>query len=307
MSAVVILMAAAMAAIGLTGDVGGYLERSADAEYSGEQYVSCVTPDGDRTTVFEVAQVDGTVVAWAGADDATILTMGPGRSATITGDEVEAAVVEGNGVLDDSDAYDVGSTTEVTYLGREASEVWLMRQGEQRVVLTVDTETDAVVRARTYDDDGALYCDRRMLTFTAGTTDMPDVAVTVEVEASTPIDEVPSLLPDEIDGFLLLDTYPLDDGTLSYYSDGYFSVGVVVTERPFGFAPEDEVTTVTTEAGEYRRSYQAGSVTVTWESDEGNLAVIGDVPPDLLDSILDGLPAPVNEGFLGRIWSRLFG
>lgn len=307
MSLSVWLMAAALAGSSLIGDVGGYLERSADAEYSGEQYVSCDTPDGDRTTVFEVAQVDGTVVAWAGAEDAPILTMGPGRSATISGDEVEAAVVEGSGVIDESDPYEVGATHDVMFLGRDAIEVSLLRQGDERVVLTVDAETEAVVRTRTYDDSGDLYCDRRMLTFSPGTSAIPEVAVAVDVEAATPTDDIPSVLPDEIDGFFLLDTYPLEDGTLSYYSDGYFSVGVVVTSRGFGFAEGEEVTTISTQKGEFRRSYQAGSVTVTWESADGNLAVIGDVPPDLLESILGGLPQPASEGFLGRIWSSLFG
>lgn len=306
MNSGVLLLVAAMAGTGLTGDVGGYLERSAEAEFSGEQYVSCATPDGERTAVFDVAQVEGTVVAWAGSDGAPILTMGPGRSATISGDEVEAAVVEGSGVADGSDAFEVGPTSDGTYLGREVVEVSLLRDGEERVLLTVDTETDAVMRARTFDAGGDLYCDRRMLTFTAGTAEMPDVG-NIEVEAESPTDDVPALLPSEIEGFALLDTYTLDDGTLSYYSDGYFSAGVVVTDRPLGFGPEDEITTVSDEAGEYRRSYQAGSVTVTWESDAGNVAVIGDVPPDLLDSILEGLPAPSSEGFFGRMWSRLFG
>lgn len=308
MNLAALLMAAALVGSPLTGDVGGYLERSAEAEYSGEQYVSCVTPDGDRTAVFDMAQVDGTVVAWAAADEAAIVTMGPGRSTTISGDEVEAAVVEGSAAVGDDDAYQAGSTTEVSYLGREAMEVPLLRDGDElRVLLTIDSETEAVVRARTYDAEGDLYCDRRMVTFTAGAADVPDVAVDVDVETASPTDDVPALLPAEIGGFRLLDTYPLDDGTLSYYSDGYFSVGVVVTDRPVGFDPEEDVTVVPAAAGEYQRSYLAGSVTVTWETREGNLAVIGDVPPDLVDSILAGLPDPASEGFFDRIWSRLFG
>lgn len=306
MNSGVLLLLAAMAGTGLTGDVGGYLERSSEAEFSGEQYVSCATPDGDRTAVFDVAQVEGTVVAWAGAEGAPVLTMGPGRSATISGDEVEAAVVEGSGFAGGSDVFEVGPTSDGTYLGRDVVEVPLLRDTEKRVLLTVDTETDAVLRARTFDASGDLYCDRRMLTFNAGTAGVPEVA-TIEVEADSPTDDVPDLLPSEIEGFVLLDTYTLDDGTLSYYSDGYFSAGVVVTDRPLGFGSEDEITTVSSESGNYRRSYQAGSVTVTWESDDGNVAVIGDVPPDLLDSILEGLPAPSTEGFFGRMWSRLFG
>lgn len=302
----VFLVVAGLTGVPLVGDVGGYLERSAEAEFAGEQLVSCETPDGSRTAVFDIAQVEGTVMAWAADGDAPIVTLGPGTSAIIDGDEVAVASVEGS-EDDDIDTFQVGERADVTYLGRPAREVALMRDGSERVLLTVDAATDAIVRTRTYDGEGNLYCDRRMLTFESGPggVELPEMAG--EQSTTAPLDEAPTVLPPEIAGFVLRDTYPLGEGTMSYYSDGYFSLGVVVTSRPFVVVGGDDTVTVESGTGSYQRTFQAGSVTVTWESHPGNLAVMGDLPPDLLDSVLDELPSPMAEGFLGRLWSRLFG
>lgn len=305
MSVGALLVVAALAATPITGDLGGFMERSSEAEFSGEQLVSCRTPDGDRTSVFEVAQVDGTVIAWVSAAEAPVVTMTPGRAATISGDQVEVTAVEGS-TPDPADVYEVGTRTDVSYLGRDAFEVSLFRDETERVRLTVDTETDVVVRTRTFDDQGALYCDRRLVTFEPNPTSVPEVISGVETEPVAPLDEPGDEMPETIAGFQLLDAYALDNGTLSYYSDGFFSVGVVVTSSTL-LAAEDEVVVVPADRGEYRRTYQAGSVTVTWDAEVGNMGVIGDLPPDLLERFLEELPPPTQHGFFGRIWSRLFG
>lgn len=302
----VLLVAAAMAATPVMADLGGYLERSAEAEFSGEQLVACETPDGARSSVFNLAQVDGTVVAWEAGDEVPIVAVAPGLSVTVTGDEVEASVVEGNPVAE-SDLYSVGSAREITYLGRPAEEVPLMREGDERVRLVVDSATDVVVRTYTYDGDGSLYCDRRLLSFQLDVSDVPSVVLSAEVEAATPIDSAPEQLPETIEGFSLVDTYSLDEGTLSYYSDGFFSAGVVLTTRPITFSQNDDVVEIDLDSGEYRRSHQAGVATITWVSGAGNMAVIGDLPPDLLDALVSDLPDPVRENFFDRIWNRLFG
>lgn len=304
-------LGALVLAIALTGspvaaDLGGYLERSAETEFSGEQLVSCETPDGSRSSLFRVAQVDGTVAAWASDDDAPIVTVGPGRSAVIDGEEVEASVIEGTEAVG-SDQYEAGDEIETVFLGRPATDVSLLRDGSERVRLTIDRATGSVVRTRTFDGAGQEYCDRRLLSFDTENVEIPIAAVPVTVEdAALPIEDVPEVLPETIEGFRLADTYALDDGSLSYYTDGFFSAGVVLTDRPLGLGSDDLIT-FERNGGEYSREYQAGSVTVTWVSASGNMAVIGDLPPDLLEALVDELPAPVQEGFFGRIWSRLFG
>ena len=306
MSPITALVLALIMGSSVTADVDGYLERSAEAEFMGEQLISCDTPDGSRSSVFSLAQVEGAAVAWvAGAED-TVVRMAPGSNVTVAHGEVEAALIEGT-LETDASVYNVGSTDEVEYLGRDAREVTLLREGEERVVLTVDAATDAIVRTVTLDGDGSRYCDRRLLSFTTDLSGVPSVDETIEGVPSQPVEVVPEDLPDEAAGFELVDTYELENGTLSYYSDGFFSAGVVLTSRPISFPEGVDVSQVEGERGRYRRSYQPGSVTLSWQSAGENVAVIGDLPPDLLDAFVAELPAPSTDGFFGRIWQRLFG
>lgn len=290
----------------VSADLGGYLERSSEAEFTGEQLVACETPDGRRSSVFNLAQTDGTVVAWEGGEDAPLVGVAPGLSVTVTGEAVESAVVEGSAVVD-SDQYTIEEGGESTFLGRPVSEVSLVRDGTERVRMTVDSDTDAVLRTITYADDGSPYCDRRLLSFEEDLTGVPELAVDAAADPASPIDEHPDDLEQTIEGFELVDTYSLDGGTLSYYSDGFFSAGVAVTRHPIDLSESDDVVEFGAEGGTYQRSYQAGSVTVTWKADAGNMVLIGDLPPDLLESFLDELPPPGQDNFFDRIWSRLFG
>ena len=291
----------------VSADLGGYLERSATAEFSGEQLVACDTPDGSRDAVFEVAQSEGVVAAWSAADDDSLVTVGLGTMATISGDQIAATAVEGTDADVDSPSYEIGSEESVTYLGRPAQDVAIRRDGVERVRLTVDVDTEAVVRTQTFLENGSLYCDRRLLSFEPdAAAELPDRAE-IDVDPASPMESSPAALPATTQGFDLLDTYQLDDGTLSYYSDGFFSLGVVVTDRPVQFGAVEDVVSVTTDSGEYQRLYSAGRVTVVWETGSENLALIGDLPPDLVEGVLADLPAPVDAGFFERIWMRLFG
>lgn len=301
-----LVLSVVLTATAVAGDLGGYLERSAESEFAGEQLVACDTPDGDRSSLFQIAQSEGIVAAWVSDDaEVPIVTVGPGTSSIIEEETVEATLVEGT-VMEGEEVYSVGEETETTFLGRPALDVSLLRDGTERVRLTVDAETGAVVRTRAYDGSGDLYCDRRLLSFETGPVTLPDGAEAAgDQESAEPI-PAPDLLPAEIAGFQLLDTYELEDGTLSYYSDGFFSAGVVLTDRPVSLGIEDAVA-FRRGGAEYLRQYEAGTVTVTWTTAEGNMALVGDLPPDLLAEVVDGLPAPSQRGFFGRIWETLFG
>lgn len=306
MNLVAMVVAALVVGVPVPADLGGYLERSSEAEFTGEQLVTCETPDGGRSSVFNLAQSDGTVVAWEGGEDDPLVGVAPGLSVTVTGEAVESAVVEGSPVVD-SDQYTVEEGGESTYLGRPVQEVSLVRDGIERVQMTIDSDTDAVLRTVTYADDGSSYCDRRLLSFEEDLSGVPELAVDAATDPASPIDDHPDDLEPTIEGFQLVDTYSLDDGTLSYYSDGFFSAGVAITRRPITFGESDDVVEFEGESGPYQRSYQAGSVTVTWEADSGNMVLIGDLPPDLLESFLEELPPPEQNNFFDRIWSSLFG
>lgn len=306
MNVAVVALAALMAAPTLMPDLEGYLEGSADAEFHGEMLVDCATPDGRRDTLFEIAQVDGSVVAWSDDSDEPVVAVAPGRIATATGGSVEASVVDAASTGEHA-AYETDETDpDARYLSRAVSEVTVRRNGVERLRLLVDDATGAVLRTTTFTADGEPYCDRRLLAFDEGASDVPEVDAG-EMEPTQPLDEAPVELPDEAAGFSLAETYPVEDGSLSYYTDGFFSFGVVITDRPIGFDDGADVVDVTISGDEYRRSYEAGRVTVTWTVGDDNMALIGDMPPDLTEDVIERLPEPTDRGFFGRLWHSLFG
>jgi hypothetical protein len=100
-------------------------------------------------------------------------------------------LVEGT-VMEGEEVYSVGEETEATFLGRPALDVGLIRDGIERVRLTVDVETGAVVRTRAYDGSSELYCDRRLLSFETGPVTLPDGAEAAgEQESTEPIPAAP--------------------------------------------------------------------------------------------------------------------
>lgn len=291
----------------LVPDLEGYLEGSAEAEFHGEMLVACETPDGRRDALFQIAQVDGSVVAWSSQSGEPVVAVAPGRSATSTGESVEASVVRAAAPGEEAAAYETRETqTDREYLGRDVSEVTVQRDGVDRLRMVVDDDTDAVLRTTSYTADGEPYCDRRLLSFEQGAGEVPEVE-TGDVEPTEPLDDAPDMLPEEVAGFTLADTYPVEEGTMSYYTDGFFSFGLVVTDRPIGFGDDTEVVDVTIAGGDYQRSYEAGRVTVAWTVGEENMALVGDLPPDLTQTVIDVLPEPTRQGFFGRLWEQLFG
>ncbi|CAN5841033.1 hypothetical protein BH23ACT5_BH23ACT5_12910 [soil metagenome] len=306
MTPLAVVFAVLIAVPGPVADVGGHLERSGEADFSGEQLVTCDTPDGPRDSLFQIAQVDGSVLAWEIGSDEVLVSIGGGLTAMVTGGGSETVVLEGSTAGNAPVSYETHDTSSVSYLGRDSQEVSMHRDGTERVRMVIDTETGVVVRMRTFDADGTIYCDRRLISFSPGNGGVPDFDVDHDGEAVQRLEEAPSMLPEELAGFELVDTYAMEDGTLSYYSDGFFSFGVVVTDRPLGFAAGSQIVTDDTARGEYRRSYEAGRVTVAWTSATGSVAFIGDTPPDLTEEALEGLPDPVNPNLLERIWNRLF-
>jgi hypothetical protein len=61
------------------------------------------------------------------------------------------------------------------------------------------------------------------------------------------------------------------------------------------------------ENGVYARSFSPGQVTYSWETRDGAMALVGDLPPDMHADVLAGLALPFAPGILQRLWRNLFG
>jgi len=268
------------------------LERSRQASYSAEQIISCNTPDGLRDGLVRIAQ-DGSDI-WVGSknDSGEWTLLQGGENATST-------TVESNDPL-----YVVDDESASLFLGRSAITYDLVRDGMLRAEIVFDQQTGALVEATTFLDDGSFYCQRRFVSFDPTSPSLDSVAPD-EGEALQEFEDVDTALPGAIASFDRLDLYLDDDGsTFAYYSDGFFSFAVF--ETPTTVALPDGVAVEVT-GSVYERSFTAGQATYVWETAAGGMAFVGDLPPDLHESVLAALPKSETPGILRRLWRSLFG
>lgn len=302
-SAGVLVVFAAVPAQAL--ELGEYLRRSGEAEFTGRQVVACATPDGVRDAVLEVEQADGVLVVREPVSEGSAVTMSAVGTAVASDDgSVSTTVVTGrdeDGIHD----YQVVAEQAVVYQGRSATEVTVRRDGIDRARMTFDSETGALVRTETLNLDGSRYCEISMTGFSPGTGDLLSALVPVDPNASALPEVDGADLPAELGGFDRIDVYELREGqVVAYYSDGLFSFTLLRSDRPLD--PGD-LAVFDGDRGPYHRSFGPNQALYVWTADDVGYALLGDQPLDLQDQVLADLPAPSTSGFWNRFWRRLFG
>ncbi|HEX6946900.1 MAG TPA: hypothetical protein VF246_06085 [Acidimicrobiia bacterium] len=301
----VLVMALALLTPGLlVGDLSGILERGGEASYGAEQVVSCLTPDGVTSAILTIEQSGGNMVVGSDLLGVTSFATGPGDLTMMHRDgSVEHATVIGR-EAPQTVPYEVVELGGLTFLGREATAYRLERAGLVRAELVLDDVTGVVVRSTTYGADGALYCIHRFISFDPGSRELPQVTKE-EGPTLEPLEEASGIFPEQIAGFVRLDEYE-DPGGLrfTYYSDGFFSFAVFQTPA---MVPLPDAVLVSRNRGDYQRAFTAGQVFYTWEIERGGMALVGDLPPDMHDAVLDDLPEPERPGWFRRLWRSIFG
>jgi len=284
------------------------LTRGNEATYSAEQTISCSTPDGVRDAVVRITQMDGELRVFSGVTDEVEVAAGDGTWSVRRGDGLVAEAEVDAGEKEKSEpVYTVAEEEAVEYLGRAAMSYLLIRDGEPRGELTFDDETGALVEAITFTLDGGVYCERR---FTSIDTEIEsasalDAQAVAGDEGSSPVVAGETSLPEEVSRFELLDQYEDEDGLrFAYYSDGFFSFALFETPTPVELP---EASSVELAGGAYARAFTAGQVTYVWETVSGGMALVGDLPPDLHEAVLNEMPHPQDPGFFRRWWRNLFG
>lgn len=280
------------------------LERSREASYSAEQFITCQTPDGTRDAVVRIVQSEGEIRIGSSTGEYLEVSAGFGDwTLSVEGGVVSAVslAAAGDHVTPD---YQVEDGIPISFLGRDATAYSLTKDGVLRAELVFDDELGALVQATSYSTDGTPYCDRRFISLQPAPSAAPTTEA-LDLELVTPIEVDESELPESVAGFERLDFYRDDTGvTFAYYSDGLFSFAVFETPYPVELPDAVKV-----EAGEaaYLRSFTPGQVTLVWETRDGGMALLGDAPPDLIDAVLAELPQPYDQGLLRRLWNRIFG
>jgi hypothetical protein len=284
-------------------DLDELLDESGEASYTAEQVISCSTPDGVRDAVVELSQVGGEIHVGAPVDPDVEVSSGYGGWSLVR----EGSIVNSANVRATTEApasrytVDEGSATE--YLSRDATLYHMIGDGVVRAELVIDAEIGALLRVATFTEDGRVYCERKFIAFD------PEPPTLLEPNAApeTVFSEsgVESDLPETLNGFDRLDVYEDDKGFIfAYYSDGFFSFAVFQTPAVVAL---DEGSPVSISERAYIRSFSPGQVSIAWETLHGGMALVGDLPPDMHQDVLAGLPAPQDPGLLRRLWRNLFG
>jgi hypothetical protein len=284
-------------------DLSSYFTRAAAAEFSGDQVVTCTTPVGIRDSAARVAQKAGVMYVSAGVEGAPAISASAGTLA-VTGPGGTARTVQVAAATKPPTSYQLGTIEQVTYLERPADRLTLTTGGRARVRLTFDDATGAILRSETLNADGTVYCTTKMTTFVPGTPRVP-AAGAGQVRTLEKATEFPSeVFPDRIASFRRLDVYGWNtDGEMAYYSDGFFAFALYHVPGRFSVDEVADAKEWTGKLGEYWRWYRPGTVTFVWDTDEGGMALYGDIPVDLQPTVLTELPPPARPSFFDRILS----
>ncbi len=291
------------ASVALGADLDELLERSGEASYSAEQIITCSTPDGVRDAVVRITQSAGEIRVGAPVDSDLSVASGYGGYTLLRGGDVVSSTAVEEATDEVVPRYVLDDGVPRVFLGRDATLYRMVGDGLVRAELLIDLEIGALLRVVTFDADGQVYCERRFISFDTSPAAV-DVSDPVEIE---PIQtsHAATDLPEALAGFTRLDLYSDDDGFIfAYYSDGFFSFAVFETPSVVQLS---EPSTFEIDGESYDRSFTPGQVTFSWESRSGAMAMIGDLPPDMHQTVLDGLPDPHSPGLFRRLWRSLFG
>lgn len=284
-------------------DLSSYFTRAATAEFTGDQVVTCTTPVGIRDSASRVAQKAGVIYLSAGVEGAPAVSAGAGTLA-VTGPGGSVNSVQVAAATKPPTGYQLGTVEQITYLNRASDRLTLTNSGKDRVRLTFDDATGALLRSETLNADGTVYCTTKMTTFVPGTPrvtssgsgDVRKLVKAAEFEAQ--------VFPDRIATFRRLDVYGWNtDGEMAYYSDGFFAFALYHVPGRFSVSGVSDAREWTGKFGTYWRWYRPGTVTYVWDSASGGMALHGDLPIDMHATVLAELPPPGRPSLIDRILS----
>lgn len=283
-------------------DLDLFLERADAAGYSGVQFVVTVWDDDTVSGVFELEQAGERVMVQQGdgeslISDGKVLGMGDAGGLAI-GSWSE-------GVL--GSRYRVGSVGAGERYDRPSETVEIFEGDLLRARLVFDVKTGAPVAAEVYDSAGELFRFAAMLSFDPsmdGLSGMPAGEPDYEVVLS----RVSTTLPASVAGYTRVDVYDAPGGGVhAFYADGLFSFSIFELPKDAGDGRFRDADTVEMNDRPYRRLLTPSDVWLMWRSSDATLVLVGDLPPDHLASVLEGLPGPERRGFFSRLWGGIFG
>ena len=179
--------------------------------------------------------------------------------------------------------------------------------GFLRMRMIVDESSSAPVATEVYSDDGTVFRYSSMVEFSVSVD--PEMATTDKrvYEMMLPVEQAG--LPVNAAGYQLVDVYAGPQGAhQAFYTDGLFSFSVFTTKGRVDWEGviEDDLP-YPVGGHSYVRVINPASLWVLWNAPGMAVALVGDLPPDHLEEVLAFLPRPGMDGWIQRMWNRLFG
>lgn len=293
----------------LATDLGEYLDRAAASEYSGEMFVICDTPDGSVAQFVAVTRSAGQL--WVKTSGAEAVASNGELYQRAADGSVQGTRIDSAAEWELSPRYTTVEAGVARELERPVHIVTVVEGDLERVRLYFDDATGALLRSEVRNGDRSLYCSSSFVSFREDHQSIDPsvretIPVTVEVFDFSEIDD--EVLPALVGGFERQDVYRgPEDSMVAYYSDGVFSFTVIASRKAVKIAELADVPLIEVGGERYQRHFDPGQVVYAWESKLGGYALVGDLPLDLQEVVLSGLPRPGRPGFFARLWRSWFG
>lgn len=286
----------------LADDLSDLLDAAAEADYSGRQIVVTFLDGEAKLEIVEVEHAGSLMMVGSAGNEAVV---GPGK---LSGGDGSALAVSSWNASQMSDRYERGDTRSVKRLGREATSIAVLESGIVRIRMVFDDATGTPLVTEVFDGAGKLFRLSSML-------EVDSIPQRLYSEPGHHSEEFEVLaptsnhaLPAEAAGYHLADAYSgPDDSVQGFYSDGLFSFSLFVVEGTAKAERFTAATTIELQGLKYKRLVDPGEIWMTWSSGGNTFVLVGDLPPDHLESVLDELPKPGRRNLLSRLWSGLFG
>ncbi len=286
----------------LANDFDDLMDAAGEADYSGRQIVVTFL---DGQTALEIVEIEHAGSMMMVRVDGVESMIGAGRLSAGDGDGL---TVSSWTSMQMADRYEVGTRTASRRLGREASSIEILEEGRRRMRLVFDDTTGAPLVTEVYDGNGKLFRLSAMLEVDEIPHRIYSSPRHYSQEFEVLVPTARHSMPAGAAGYRLADVYDgPDDGIQGFYSDGVFSFSLFAVDGTAEVDRFADATVVEAQGLKYRRLVSPGEIWVTWRSAATTYVLVGDLPPDHLDAVLDELPKPGRRNLFSRLWSGLFG
>lgn len=265
-----------------------YVTSGANAHFSARQTMACLDDDALVDNTVDVTSMGSVTVMSDPLAQLTVLTVGSVATGPVTG---PIATVTVTGPAPELGDYDVAGVVSEERNDRATEIVTLGKDGVDRARLWIDVETGVIVHRELLAADGSVSCVADLVEFEPSDTPIQaSIPFDLRAEVTETIyDPVSAEFPAALAGLDLVAAYPVAGGEVGVYGDGVFTMAVMRV------------------AGGHPDSLSADqSPSHVWESDGVSWAVVGALPHDMRQAVMDGLPAPEDPNPFVEGWRVLF-